>query len=166
MSQQLYEESVPVFARFLENLKVILNKGRAHAAANKFDEAVLLNARLFPDMFAMTRQVQIACDAAKGAVARLSGTEIPKHPDVEATVDELLARIDKTLAFIRGVDAQAFAGAAERHIVLQYGDWKREFTGTEFLRTWALPNFYFHITTAYNLLRHNGVPVGKMDYMG
>ena len=162
----LYAESTPVFVHFLTTLKNVIAKARTHAAEQKYDENVLLTTRLYPDMFAFTRQVQIACDSAKGAVARLAGTEVPKHPDTEATFDELVARIDKTIAFIRSVDEQAFAGAADRRIELKFGDWKREFKGVDFLRTWALPNFYFHLTTAYALLRHNGVPVGKFDYLG
>lgn len=162
----LYAESTPVFVHFLTTLKNVIAKARTHAAEQKYDESVLLTTRLYPDMFAFTRQVQIACDSAKGAVARLAGTEVPKHPDTEATFDELVARIDKTIAFIRSVDEQAFAGAADRRIELKFGDWKREFKGVDFLRTWALPNFYFHLTTAYALLRHNGVPVGKFDYLG
>lgn len=162
----LYAESAPVFVHFLTTLKSIIARARVHAAEQKFDENVLLTTRLYPDMFAFTRQVQIACDSAKGAVARLSGTEVPKHPDTEATFDELLARIDKTIVFIRSIDEASFAGAADRHIELRFGDWKREFKGVDFLRTWALPNFYFHLTTAYALLRHNGVPVGKFDFLG
>lgn len=166
MSDHLYDESVPIFNRFLGNLKTILIKAKAHATEHRLDESALLLDRLYPDMFTMTRQVQIACDSAKGAVARLAGVEIPKHPDVEASFDDLIGRIDRTLVFIAGVPASAFEGSAQRQIVLQFGDWRREFSAAEFLRTWALPNFYFHITTAYGLLRHNGVPVGKMDYLG
>ncbi len=166
MSATLYAESTPVFVHFLSTLKTILNKAAHHAAEHKIDESALLGARLFPDMFPMARQVQIACDSAKGAIARLAGVEIPRHPDNEASLAELIARIDKTLAFIESIDASAFADSASRQIVLKFGDWRREFTATDFLRTWALPNFYFHVTTAYGLLRHNGVPVGKMDYLG
>jgi hypothetical protein len=166
MTSNLYDESVPVFNQFLGNLKIILVKAKTHATEHRIDEAALLLDRLFPDMFTMTRQVQIACDSAKGAVARLAGVEIPKHPDVEASFDELIARVDRTLAFIASVPRTAFEGSHQRQIVLQFGDWRREFTAADFLRTWALPNFYFHIATAYGLLRHNGVPVGKMDYLG
>ena len=166
MHHDLHAESSLVFQRFLKNLRKILEKARDHAAAHKIDEAAILGARLFPDMFPMSRQVQIASDSAKGAVARLAGMEIPSFPDVEKTFDELMARVDKTLAFIDAVPPRAFAGAAERQIVLSFPSFRREFNGADYLRTWALPNFYFHITTAYALLRSNGVPVGKMDYLG
>ncbi len=166
MDHQLYSESVPVFVRFLNNLKVILQKAAAYSLDNKIDESALLTDRLYPDMFTMARQVQIACDSAKGAVARLAGIEIPKHPDIETSFAELIARVDSTTAFIEGVDPKSFDDSQTRQIVLEYGDWRREFTATEFLRTWALPNFYFHIATAYGLLRQNGVAVGKMDFLG
>ena len=166
MATNLYDETIPTFVRFLGNLKSILQTARQHALDHKIDEAALLSDRLYPDMFPMSRQVQITCDGAKGAAARLAGVEIPKHADTEASFEELLARIDKTLAFIEGIPAAAFEGSGERQVVLAFGDWRREFTGVDFLRTWALPNFYFHIATAYGLLRHNGVPVGKMDFLG
>jgi hypothetical protein len=166
MQNHLYAESVPVFTHFLNNLKVILQKAKTHTTEHKIEEAALLTDRLFPDMFTMTRQVQIACDSAKGAVARLAGFDIPKHADVESSFDELIARIDTTLYFIGSIDQKAFEGSQARQVVLEYGDWRREFTATEFLRTWALPNFYFHIATAYGLLRQNGVTVGKMDFLG
>ena len=166
MHNQLYAESTPIFIRFLTNLKTILQMAATHASEHKLQEAALLDDRLFPDMFTMARQVQIACDSAKGAVARLAGVEIPKHPDVETTFAELSTRIDTVLSFIASVDQSAFTGSDSRQIVLQFGDWRREFTGAEYLRTWALPNFYFHITTTYGLLRKNGVAVGKMDFLG
>lgn len=166
MSSSLYAESVPVFKHYLSNLKRILQKAAAHAVQHKIDEAALLGDRLYPDMFALTRQVQIACDGAKGAVGRLAGVEIPSHPDTEATFAELIARIDKTLAFIEGVGAGAFEGSAGKTVTLTLRAGPREFTAPDFLRLWALPNFYFHIATTYGLLRHNGVPLGKMDYLG
>jgi hypothetical protein len=162
----LYQESVPVLTSFLTNLQAILQKAQQHVSEHKLDEAALLQARLFPDMFPFVRQVQIACDAAKGGVARLAGVEIPKFPDVETSFAELISRVEQTRAFVASVPVQAFESSAERQIVLQFGDWRREFNGAEFLRTWSLPNFYFHITTAYGLLRHNGVALGKMDYLG
>jgi len=162
----LYQESVPVLTSFLTNLQAILQKAQQHVSEHKLDEAALLQARLFPDMFPFVRQVQIACDAAKGGVARLAGVEIPKFPDVETSFAELILRVEQTRAFVASVPVQAFESSAERQIVLQFGDWRREFNGAEFLRTWSLPNFYFHITTAYGLLRHNGVALGKMDYLG
>ncbi|NBS46100.1 MAG: DUF1993 domain-containing protein [Betaproteobacteria bacterium] len=166
MTTSLHSESTVVFKRFLANLRKILEKARDHAAAHKIDEAAILGDRLFPDMFPMSRQVQIASDAAKGAVARLAGLEIPSFADTEASFDELISRIDKTLAFIDSVPASAFDGAGQRQIVLTFPSRRLEFTGADYLRTWALPNFYFHIATAYGLLRSNGVPVGKMDYLG
>jgi len=162
----LYQESVPVLTSFLTNLQAILQKAQQHVSEHKLDEAALLQARLFPDMFPFVRQVQIACDAAKGGVARLAGVEIPKFPDVETSFAELISRVEQTRAFVASVPVQAFESSAERQIVLQFGDWRREFNGADFLRTWSLPNFYFHITTAYGLLRHNGVALGKMDYLG
>jgi len=162
----LYQESVPVLTSFLTNLQAILQKAQQHVSEHKLDEAALLQARLFPDMFPFVRQVQIACDAAKGGVARLAGVEIPKFPDVETSFAELISRVEQTRAFVASVPVQAFESSAERQIVLQFGDWRREFNGADFLRTWSLPNFYFHITTAYGLLRHNGVGLGKMDYLG
>ncbi len=166
MANDLYAEAIPTYVRFLNNLKNILQKARQHVIDHKFDEAALLSDLLYPDMFPLVRQVQTVCDGAKGAAARLAGVEVPKHPDVETTFEQLMARIDTTLAFIEGIDIQVFEGSGERHIVLQFGSWRREFTGVEYLRTWALPNLYFHISTAYGLLRHNGVPLGKMDFLG
>jgi len=166
MSSNLYAEAIPTYLRFLNNLKKILQKASQHCAERKYDPAALLSDRLFPDMFPLLRQVQTVCDGAKGAAARLAGVEIPKHPDDETSFEDLVARIDKTIAFIESLDAQAFEGSAERQIVLQFGSWRREFNGVDYLRTWAFPNFYFHVTTAYGLLRHNGVSLGKMDFLG
>jgi len=150
----------------LGNLSNFLDKAAAYAEAKKFDAAVLLNARLAPDMFTLTRQVQIACDMIKGAAARLSGTEIPKYEDNETTIAELKARIAKTLTFVNGVDAAKFAGSEDRDIVLQARAGELRFKGLNYLRDYALPNMYFHITTTYAILRHNGVELGKPDFIG
>lgn len=166
MTISMYEASIPVFIHGLGNLKAILQKAAAHAEARKFDATVLANSRLFPDMLALTRQVQIASDAAKGAAARLSGTESPKFADTEGTVPELLARIDKTVDYLKGFTAAQIDGSEARNIVVKTSLADFSFTGLDFLRHWALPNFYFHVVTTYNLLRHNGVEIGKADYLG
>jgi hypothetical protein len=162
----MYEFLVPTANRMLDNLTALLDKAAAHAEAKKFDPANLLSARLAPDMHPFTRQVQIACDIAKGGAARLSGTEVPSYPDTEASIDELKARIAKTLAFVNGIDAAAFAGSEERSVTLKTPTRELQFSGLDYLRGFVLPNFYFHITTAYALLRHNGVEIGKFDYLG
>jgi len=166
MKLSMYEASVPLFLHTLENLKTLLQKGAAHAEAKKFDPNVLVNSRLAPDMFNLARQVQIASDAAKGAAARLSAVEPPKFEDTETTLPELAARVDKTIGYLRGLNAANFEGADERTITLSTPRGPLSFSGLQFLRHWALPNFFFHVTTAYNLLRHNGVEVGKADYLG
>jgi uncharacterized protein len=155
MSLSMYEASIPVFVHTLTSLKAILQKGVSHAEAKKFDASILVNGRLAPDMFALSRQVQIASDAAKGAAARLSGSEPPKFEDTEKTLDELVARIDKQ-----------FDGSDARTITLNTPRGAMTFDGLNFLRHWALPNFFFHVTTTYNVLRHNGVELGKADYLG
>ena len=162
----MYQASAPRFANTLKNLSAILDKAKAHAEAKKVDEQVLTSARLFPDMFALARQVQIACDSAKGAVARLAGVEIPKHEDTEKTFDDLKARIAKTVAFIEGVKAAQVDGSEDREIVLKLRGKDVPFKGLQYLLGFAWPNFYFHATTAYNILRHNGVEVGKQDFIG
>ena len=162
----MYQASTPCFARMLRNLSSIIDKAEAHCAAKKIEPAALTGARLFPDMFAFTRQVQIACDTAKGAVARLAGAEIPKHEDTEQTFAELKARIAKTLDFIESVPAAKIDGSEEREVVLQMRSGERRFKGMQYLLGHAYPNLYFHVTTAYNILRHNGVELGKADYIG
>ena len=162
----LYDISVPVFDAMLGNLATLLKQGAAHAAARNFDPQALLDARLFPDMFALTRQVQIACDAAKGGVARIAGIEAPKFEDNERTFDDLFARIEKTQVFIRGVPRERFEGADTRRVEVPVRQQTYAFDAQTFLMRWALPNFYFHLVTAYDLLRHNGVEVGKRDYLG
>jgi hypothetical protein len=166
MKLSMYEASIPLFLHTLENLKSILQKGAAHAEAKKFDASNLVNARLAPDMLNLARQVQIASDAAKGAAARLSGLEAPKFEDTETTFPELVARVDKTIDYLRGFNAAQFEGSEERTINITIPRGTLSFPGVQFLRHWALPNFFFHVTTAYNLLRHNGVEIGKADFLG
>jgi hypothetical protein len=166
MSISMYEASVPAFIHSLQSLKAILQKGQAHAEARKFDPANLVNSRLFVDMLPLSRQVQIASDAAKGAAARLTGTENPKFEDVETTFPELIARVDRTVDYLSSLKAAQFDGSETRTIKLQTPRGELSFEGLPFLRLWALPNFYFHVTTAYNLLRHNGVEIGKADFLG
>jgi len=166
MSFSIYEVLVPSSNTFLGNLDTILDKAAEFAQRKEIDPAVLLNARLAPDMFPLTRQVQIACDMVKGAAARLSGTEIPKFEDNETTLPELKARIAKTLAFVNSIAADKFTGSEKREIVLQTRRGDLKFVGGEYLRDFVLPNLHFHVTTAYLILRHNGVDLGKKDYLG
>jgi hypothetical protein len=166
MTMSMYEASVPTFLHTLRNLKAILEKGLAHAEARKFDPTVLAASRLYPDMFPLTRQVQIASDAAKGAAARLAGVDPPKFEDVETTLPELIARVDKTIDYLQSFKPAQIDGSEERTITIPTPRQTFTFTGKAFLRHWALPNFYFHVTTAYNLLRHNGVEIGKADFLG
>jgi hypothetical protein len=162
----MYQASAPRFANTLGNLSAILDKAQAHCDARKIDPLVLTGFRLFPDMFPFSRQVQIACDTAKGAVARLAGVDIPRHEDVEKTLQDLKARIAKTLDFVQSLKAERIEGTEEKEIVLQMRNGERRYTGLQYLMGHALPNFYFHVTTAYNILRHNGVELGKADYLG
>lgn len=166
MTISMYQASVPRFANILGNLSNILDKAQAHVDAKKIDPTALTTFRLFPDMFPFTRQVQIACDTAKGAVARLAGLPIPVYEDDEKTLAELQARIAKTLAFIQTVTAQQIDGGEEKDIVIKRADKETHYKGMQFLLGNALPNFYFHVTTAYDILRHNGVEIGKRDYLG
>jgi hypothetical protein len=166
MTITMYQASVPVFQRTLKALDVILDKAAAYAAERKIDPTVLLTARLYPDMFALTRQVQIATDHAKGASARLAGVAVPSFSDTEATVPDLKARIAKTLEFIATVKPAQIDGSEGRDISLKAGPRELNFKGQDYLLFFALPNFYFHVTTAFAILRHNGVPVGKLDFLG
>lgn len=166
MTISMYQASVPRFANILRNLSAILEKAEAHCAAKKIEPAALTSYRLFPDMFPLTRQVQIASDTAKGAVARLAGIDIPKYEDTEQTFAELKARIAKTIDFVESVSAAKIDGSDEKEIVLQMRSGERRFKGMQYLLGHAYPNFYFHVTTAYNILRHNGVEVGKADFIG
>ncbi len=162
----MYQASAPRFANILRNLSAIIDKAEAHCAAKKIEPTVLTSYRLFPDMFPFTRQVQIACDTAKGAVARLAGVDIPKHEDTEQTFAELKARIAKTIDFVESISAAKIEGSDDKEIVLQMRSGERRFKGMQYLLGHAYPNFYFHVTTAYNVLRHNGVDVGKGDFIG
>lgn len=166
MTLSMYDASVPRFANMLRNLAAILAKAETQAAERKFDPAVLLGARLFPDMFPLMRQVQMACDNAKGAVARLAGLEPPRHEDDESSFADLQARIAKTLDFIATVSESQINGSEDREIVLKIGPRELRYTGMQYLCGFALPNFYFHVVTAYDILRHNGIDVGKRDYIG
>ena len=162
----MYQASAPRFVNILHNLSAIIDKAEAHCAAKKIEPSALTTARLFPDMFPFTRQVQIACDTAKGAVARLAGVDIPKHEDTEQTFAELKARIAKAIDFVESVSAGKIDGSEDKEIVLQMRSGERRFKGMQYLLGHAYPNFYFHVTTAYNILRHNGVEVGKADFIG
>lgn len=166
MAFTIYDASVPVFQQTLSSLLVLLDKAEAHAAEKGIEAATLLNASLAPDMFNFIRQVQIATDHAKGCAARLAGLEIPKYEDNETTVAELRARIRKTLDFIGAVDPGQCAGAETRELKLVFPWATYEFTGQRYLTYWALPNFFFHAVTAYDILRQRGVPVGKADFLG
>lgn len=162
----MFDSSVPVLIHFLNSLSAIVNKAEAHCAAKKIDPEALLNARLFPDMFHFTRQVQLVTDFAKGAGARLAGIAVPSFADEEKSFSELQARIAKTRDFLATLKKEQFADAAERLITIKVGGQDMSFAGAAYLSGYALPNFYFHLVTAYNILRHNGVELGKRDYMG
>jgi hypothetical protein len=162
----MYQASAPRFANGLRNLSGILDKAQAHAEAKKIEPLVFTQSRLAPDMFPLSRQVQIACDAAKGAVARLAGVEIPKHEDTEQTFVELQARIAKTVEFVQSLQPAQIEGSEEKEVLIKLRGQDVKFTGLQYLLGFAYPNFYFHVTTAYNILRHNGVEIGKRDYLG
>src|SRR2546421_12652138 len=166
MTISMYQASTPRFAAMLRNLSTLIDKAEAHCAAKKIEPVALTTARLFPDMFPFTRQVQIACDTAKGAVARLAGVDIPKHEDTEQTLGELKQRIAKTIDFILSVNPEKIDGSDEKPIVLKLGGRDVTFTGMQYLLGHAYPNFYFHVTTAYDILRANAVEIGKRDYIG
>src|SRR4051812_3439343 len=166
MTISMYQASAPRFANILRNLSAIIDKAEAHCTSKKIEPTALTTYRLFPDMFPFTRQVQIACDTAKGAVARLAGVDIPKHEDTEQTFAELKARIAKTIDFVESISAAKIEGSDDKEIVLQMRSGERRFKGMQYLLGPAYPNFYFHVTTAYNVLRHNGVEVGKADFIG
>jgi hypothetical protein len=162
----MFTASVPVLVRGLNNLAAVLEKGAAHAQARKIDPAVLINSRLFPDMLPLAKQVQIASDNAKGCAARLAGVEPPKYEDNEASFAELAARIEKTVAYLNVFKPEQIDGSEARPIVLKLRDRSLEYVGVSYLLGYVLPNFFFHVTTAYNILRHNGVEIGKQDYLG
>ncbi len=166
MSISVYDFSLPALTRGLTNLSVILDKAAAYAAAKKFDPLVLAQSRLYPDMHPLVRQVQIACDTAKAAAGRLAAVDIPKHEDNEVTLDDLKQRIAKTLDFLKTIGVDQLKGAEDRPIEIKFpsGAWK--FTGVAYLTDYALPNFYFHLSMVYALLRNNGVELGKSDFLG
>ena len=165
MTISMYQASVPVFVRMLKNLNLILDKGSTHAEAKKIAPNVLPGLRLIADMFPLSKQVQIATDHAKGAMARLSGRETPRFEDTESTFAELQARIAKTIAFVESVRPEELAGQDGRAITIKLPRETIDFVGEDYLLHFALPNFYFHLTAAYAILRHLGVPVGKGDYL-
>ncbi len=162
----MYQASAPRFVNILKNLSAILDKAQAHAEAKKIDPTVFTSARLYPDMLTMARQVQIATDTAKAAMARLAGAEIPKYEDTEQTFAELKARIAKTIDFINTFKPAQIEGTDEKEVVIKLGGNDTKLTGMQYLLGHAHPNFYFHVTTAYDILRHNGVEIGKRDYIG
>ncbi|MEP7206377.1 MAG: DUF1993 domain-containing protein [Casimicrobiaceae bacterium] len=166
MSISMYQASVPRFINILGNLSAILEKAKSHTEAKKLKPTALTSFRLFPDMLPMTSQVQIACDTAKGAAARLAGVEIPSFEDNEETLEDLQARIAKTIAFLETVKAAQIDGTEDKEIVLKRGDKETRYKGMQFLLGHAVPNFYFHVTTTYNMLRHSGIEIGKRDYLG
>ena len=162
----MFNVSIAPLKRALNNLSHILNKGEAHANAKGIEHSVFLNARLFADMYPLIRQVQIATDMSKGAAARLAGLEVPKYDDSEASFADLHARIAKTLTFIDTIKPEQLEGSESRDITINVRKVDLYFTGEAYLSDWVLPNVYFHVTTAYNILRHNGVELGKPDFLG
>jgi len=166
MSLSIHSQSVPVFTRMLRNALAWLDKAQAHAEARKFDPNNYLSLRLAPDMLPFTKQIQIACDQAKGCVSRLAGLEVPKWDDTESTLDELRARIHKTIDYVQSIPAAQFEGAEQRDIAVPTRGEPLHFTGDNYLKHFVLPNFYFHLTTTYALLRHGGVELGKKDFLG
>jgi hypothetical protein len=166
MTISMYSASVPVFTKMLQNLSLLLTKAQADAEARKYDPSILVNCRLAPDMFPLTRQIFIACDAARQAVIRIAGTESVKFEDTEITLPELQQRIQKTLDFLATVRPEQLDGTEDKDVTFPVGkDRTRTMKAEAYLKHWATPNVYFHITTAYAILRHNGVPVGKQDFL-
>ncbi len=166
MPLSVYQMSIPVFVRTLTNLKNILAKGAAHAEARKIDESAFLQARLAPDMYPLTSQVHIATDMARAGAARLTGSEPPKYEDNESTFAELIARVEKTIAYLQSLPQSEFEGGDTRIITRPVRGQPKQFIGLNYLQQFIIPNLYFHTTTAYDLLRHNGVDVGKADFIG
>ena len=166
MSLSMYDASVPVFVRGLLQLSHILKKAEAHAEAKKIDPSVFIQARLAPDMFPLARQVQITSDVVKGGAARLSGAEAPSFADTETTFADLQERIAKTIAFIKSIKPELFKDSGERAIQLKVGGQELAFNGQNYLQQFVLPNLFFHVTATYGILRHNGVELGKKDYLG
>jgi hypothetical protein len=166
MTISMYQASVPLFVRMLNNLAAIVDKAAAHAQARKIDPTVLINSRLYPDMFPLARQIQIATDNAKGCAARLAGQDPPRYEDNESTFPELLERIHKTVSFLGTIKPEQIDGSEERDVVLKLRGDAVTHKGLPYLINFVLPNFYFHVTTAYCILRHCGVEIGKKDYTG
>jgi len=166
MKISLYQVSVPTFTRMLNNLAAVLDRGAAHAEAKKIDPSVLINARLYPDMLPLARQVQIAGDTAKGATARLAGLEPPKYEDTETTFADLKARVQKTISYLNTFKPEQIDGSEDKTITLQVRGNSVTHQGMPYLLNQAIPNFYFHVTTAYDILRHCGVELGKADFLG
>lgn len=165
MSLSMYQISVPTFQRQLQMLDTLLDKAAAYAEARKIDPVALLTARLYPDMHPLPRQIHLACDAAKGASARLAGVPVPSHPDVETTFPELKERIAKTRAFLDTIKPEQMEGSEDRTVTLQTRSGDQSLVGQDYLLNFALPNFYFHCTTTYAILRHNGLEIGKLDFL-
>jgi hypothetical protein len=166
MALTMYQASMPVYTRLLKGLADCLRKAAAYYGDKKYDETTLLSYRLFPDMFHFTKQVQAATDHARNGAARLAGIEAPKYDENEKSLADLIARVEKTVAFLNTIKPQQIDGSEDKTISYKMRDREFSFTGRDFLLAQSMPNFYFHTTTAYNILRHNGVEVGKRDFMG
>src|SRR5512141_2773486 len=166
MKMSMYQAAVPPSIRALTSLAAILEKAVAHCEAKKIDQSVLVGARLFPDMFPLSRQVQIATDVAKGGAARLAGQTPPAYDDTESTFAELIARVHKTIEFLKTFTPQQLDGTEDKAITLKMRNGERQFLGMAYVQSFVLPHVYFHVTTAYNILRHNGVEIGKQDFLG
>lgn len=166
MTISMYDASVPQFKKMLGNLSAILKKAEAHSTTKKIDEHVVLESRLSLDMFGLTKQIQIACDQAKNGLARLAGIEPPKIADQEASFQDLQDRIARTITFVDSLTPEQLNASTNKEIKFSIREWEFEFIGDQYLLTWIIPNFYFHITTAYNIVRHHGVEIGKTDYLG
>ena len=166
LTMSMYQASVPVYTHMLSNLSAIINKADAYVEGKKIDPAVLIGSRLYPDMLPLARQIQIAGDGAKGSAARLAGLEAPKYEDDEKTFPELCERLQKTIDFLQTFTPDQIDGSENRTITLMRGSHSTTFLGLPYLLHHALPNFYFHVTTAYNILRHNGLEIGKRDFLG
>jgi uncharacterized protein len=166
MPLSLHAAAIPPIAHSLKALAAVLDKAEAHANALKLDHEALLKARLYPDMFPLTRQVQIACDMAKAGASRMAGREVPSHPDTEASFQELKARIARVLDLLAEIPASEIDGQEERLITIKVAGNEMSFSGADYLTRWLIPNYYFHVAAAYAILRHNGVPLGKGDYLG
>lgn len=166
MTISMYQASIPVFTCMLHNLVAIMEKAAAHCEAKKIDPAVLINYRLYPDMFALAKQVQVAADHAKNGAARLAGVDAPEFENTEKTFSELIERVKKTIAYLETFKPEQIDGSEDKEITIKRGETSVSYRGQDYLLNRALPNFYFHITTAYDILRHNGVELGKRDYLG